>query len=97
MKTPVLKIAFVLTLFLTSCNSKDYGKWSEQEIETAKKAALFSAEADPDLKTDVQRQKFVDCYVEKLIMTQPDPMKQAEIPMDKLIEMGEDCRAQALK
>jgi len=49
------------------------------------------------LKTEEQRQKFVDCWVEKVIIASPDPMKQAEIPMDQVIKMNEDCRAQALR
>ena len=84
-----------MTLILNTCQSKGYGKWSEYEIEITKKSALFAAQADPDLKTEEQRQKFVDCWVEKVIIASPDPMKQAEIPMDQVIKMNEDCSIQA--
>jgi len=36
---------------------------------------MFVAQADPDLKTEEQRQKFVDCWVEKVIMASPDSME----------------------
>lgn len=97
MKARIFLTSVLLTLFLNACQSKGYGKWSESEIENARKSAQFAAQADPDLKTEEQRQKFVDCWVEKVIIASPDPMKQAEIPMDQVIKMNEDCRAQALR
>jgi hypothetical protein len=67
------------------------------DIENAQKNAKFAADADPALTTEAQRQKFVDCWVEKVIAASPDPMKQSEIPMQTVIKFGEECRADALK
>lgn len=97
MKAKQLIIGFLLILTILSCGSKNNGKWTDADIEKAKKNALFSAQTDPELKTDEQRQKFVDCWVDKVITTSPNPMKQSEIPMNQVIKFGEDCRAEALK
>jgi len=100
-KTILLSLMVSATMLLTNCsdskNRGSQGLWTDTDIENAQKNAEFGAKSDPDYKTDAQRKKFCDCWVNKVIELSPDPTKQADIPMDKTIQLNQDCKQEALK
>ena len=103
MKKTGIVIGLIGSLLIAACstNTTDQieasGKWTSTDIENAKNNAKFSADADPDLKTEKQKENFCDCWVKKVMELSPDPTKQSDIPLEKATEISVDCREKALK
>lgn len=80
---------------LTACGgNSSNSKWTDKDKENAYKGCMMGR---PEGFTDEQLKKRCSCYVEKVMALSPDPFKQAEIPMDQVRKLNDDCTAEAKK
>lgn len=89
----ILIVAICAALAACGGNSSN-GKWTDKDKENAYNGCMMGR---PEGFTDEQLKKRCNCYVEKVMALSPDPTKQAEIPMDKVMKLNADCTAEAKK
>jgi hypothetical protein len=87
-------LIFTVCATLIACSNNSNSKWTDKDKENAYKGCMLGKL--PNF-TDEQMKKRCECYLEKVMALSPDPVKQAEIPMDKVRILNDDCTAQAKK